>query len=237
MLGRVGVGADEGEEGVGGVGGGGPDFLAVDDEVVAVADGAGGERGEVGAGAGFGVALRPGDFAGEDRGQVLAFLLVGAVHDQGGAEHGDAGAADGGGAGFGHFLAEDELLHGGESAAADFGGPVGRDPAALGEGGVPVDGGAALGLVGGFAVVFPGAFGHRAAGGEVAVAGGQARADQVADLAAECGLVGVVGPVHGRLPSGGLAGRSRVARGIRREASGSPAGGGRRCRGGRRRAR
>ena len=100
------------------------------------------------------------------------------MDDQGGSEHVDAGAADGGGAGFGDLLVEDELLHGGKSAAAVLGGPVGGDPVSLGEGGVPVDGGLEGGGIVGFAVVLPGAFGHGAAGGEVAVALGEAVGDQ-----------------------------------------------------------
>ena len=86
-LGASRVGAYEGEDGVGGVGGGGPDLLAVEDEVVAVADGAGLEGGEVGAGAGLGVALGPGGFAGEDGRQVLAALLLAAVEDERWAQH------------------------------------------------------------------------------------------------------------------------------------------------------
>ena len=100
----------------------------------------------------------------------MLFLLVGAVDDQGGAEHVDAGAADGGRAGLGDLLVEDELLHRGESAAAVLGWPMRSDPVTLGEGGVPVDGGCEGGWVVGLAVVFPGAFGHGAPGGEVAVA-------------------------------------------------------------------
>ena len=66
VLRRVRVRAGEHEHPVGEVGAGGPDLLAVDDVVVAVADGAGLEAGEVAAGAGLAEALAPRDLAAED---------------------------------------------------------------------------------------------------------------------------------------------------------------------------
>jgi len=68
---------------------GGPDLLAVDDKVVALAVGAGFETGEVGTGVGLGIALGPVVIAGEDARQVLLLLGSAAVFHQGRAELGD----------------------------------------------------------------------------------------------------------------------------------------------------
>ena len=78
-LGRLGVGAHEQEAPLGGVGVRRPDLLAVHDVAVAVANGAGAQRGEVGAGVGLGEALAPVDLAGDDRRQVQRLLLGRAV--------------------------------------------------------------------------------------------------------------------------------------------------------------
>ena len=56
-----------------------PHLLPVDDPLVAVADAAGGESGEVGTGARFGEQLAPDLLAGEQRAQV-ALLLLGVPH-------------------------------------------------------------------------------------------------------------------------------------------------------------
>ena len=86
VLGGVGVGAGEEVDVVGVVGAGGPDLLAVDDEVVAVLLGAGLERGEVGSGVGLGEALTPAALAAGDAADMLALLGLGAVDDERGAE-------------------------------------------------------------------------------------------------------------------------------------------------------
>ena len=196
MLGRIGIGADQRKHRVGSVRGRGPDLLSVDDEIVAVAHGARGQRGEIGAGARLAVALRPGDFTVEDRRQVLFLLLVRAVDDQGRSEHVNAGAADRRRAGLGELLIEDELLHRREAAAAVLGRPVRRDPMPRGEGRMPVDRGRQRGRIIGLAVVLPGPFGHCAAGGEIAIALRQALIDHCRHFAAEGRLFGCISPVQ-----------------------------------------
>ena len=56
-----------------------PQLLSVDDPVVAVADGARAERGEVGAGFRLAVAQRKGSLAAVDGGQPFVLLLPGAM--------------------------------------------------------------------------------------------------------------------------------------------------------------
>ena len=93
--------------------------MAVDQEMVALKHGAGLQTGEVGAGAGFGVALAPADFALDDGGQVFLFLHLGAVFNEHGGEHGLAHALEGGAAAERvHFLGEDFGLFQREAAAA-----------------------------------------------------------------------------------------------------------------------
>ena len=134
VLRDVGVGAGEAEHVLGHVGERGPDLLAVDDVVVAVADGAGLEGGEVGAGLGLGEALAPHVFAGEDAGDVLLLLLVGAVHEDGGPEDRDAEPADEDGRrgrACGRLHVVDELLHDGHLGAAVLLRPAQGDVAGL----------------------------------------------------------------------------------------------------------
>ena len=76
VLGRLGVGAGDEHPPLGEVGEGGPHLLAVDDPLVAVAHGLGGEAGDVGAGARLGEQLAPHLLAGEQRTQVALLLLV-----------------------------------------------------------------------------------------------------------------------------------------------------------------
>ena len=178
MLGRVGIGADEREHGVGGVRRRSPDLLTVDDEVITVPNSASRQRGEVRSGAGLAIALRPGDVAVEDRREVLLLLLVRAVDDQRRTKHVDTGAANGRRAGLRNLLIEDELLHRGETATAVFRRPVRRDPMMLGECGMPVDGGPVLNRVAGLAVVLPGPLGHRASSSQLAVSRRQPVCDQ-----------------------------------------------------------
>ena len=67
------VGAHQAEAPVGVLRAGGPDLLAVDQPVVALVLALGLQAGEVGAGAGLGVALAPAQLAADDRRQVLGF--------------------------------------------------------------------------------------------------------------------------------------------------------------------
>ena len=82
MFGRLRIGAACEPHVVGGVGTGGEDLVAVDHELFAVEDGAGLERGEVGAGLGLGVADREDDVAGENARQEAFLLFLGAVLHQ-----------------------------------------------------------------------------------------------------------------------------------------------------------
>ena len=75
---RAGFGADQREDLVAVHGVGGPHLLPVDDEVVAVADAPGGERGEVGPRAGLGEALAPDHLVAQQRSDDLLLLRVGA---------------------------------------------------------------------------------------------------------------------------------------------------------------
>ena len=86
-FGCVGVGAGDEHPPLGEVGEGGPHLLAVDDPLVAVAHGPGGEAGDVGAGARLAEELAPDLLAGEERAEVALLLLVGAVGDDGRRAH------------------------------------------------------------------------------------------------------------------------------------------------------
>jgi hypothetical protein len=116
---RLGVGAGEDEDHVGFVGAAGPDFLAIEDVIVAVAFGTKGKVGQVRAGVGLGIALAPELFRGGDLGQVALLLLVVAVFDHHGADHVDAHVGAGRALAAG-LLAEDHLL--GERPAGAAGG-------------------------------------------------------------------------------------------------------------------
>ena len=73
-LARRRIGAHETENPIGLVGVARPDFLAVDDEMIASVLGARCERGEIGSGVRLGITLAPADFAAHDRRQK--FLLL-----------------------------------------------------------------------------------------------------------------------------------------------------------------
>ena len=105
VLRHVPVRACEQEAVVGVVGAGGPHLLAVDDPVVAVAVGAGGCAGEVGAAAGLAEELAPGVFAGEDAAQESCLVGIAAVFEQGGrGQEPNAGLGDADGVQSGEFL-------------------------------------------------------------------------------------------------------------------------------------
>jgi hypothetical protein len=115
------------------VGAGGPDLLAVENVVVAVADGLRLDSREVGAGGGLGVEGAPGVLEVGDLGDELVLLLLGAVEHEGGADPGDAHVEADGGGGVGHLLVVDDLLHDAGFHAAVVLRPGGREPAALGK--------------------------------------------------------------------------------------------------------
>ena len=183
VFGRVGIGAGEQDHPVALVGAGGPDLRAVDHVVVAVADGARLQAGEVGAGAGLAEALAPALLAAQDAGQVALLLLVGAVEQDGGAGPAQANAAEARRARLGQLLVEDELLHHGEAAAAILRGPVRRDPGAGAHGVAPALPGGARGS--GRAGIEGGA-----EGGAAAQRVGQFAVDEAADVVAEGGVPG-----------------------------------------------
>src|SRR5690606_22559070 len=108
-------------------------LLAVDDEVVAIADGAGLEARKVGAGARLAITLAPDVFAAGDARQVALLLVFVAVDDERGADHAAAEAAR---AGIGctvvaELLVEDHLLIDGGAESAILLRPRRRNPAAL----------------------------------------------------------------------------------------------------------
>ena len=100
------------EESVGVMGAAGPDFLPGNHEVVPVLDGPGLEGCEIGAGARLAESLAPVDPALGDGRQVLALLLLRAVHHQRRSEHADAEGVFARGPVVGHLLVEDELGNG-----------------------------------------------------------------------------------------------------------------------------
>ena len=108
MLGALSLGAHKAEDHVGILGGGGPDFLAVDDEIMAVFHGAGLQRGQIGAGAGLGIALTPDNFAAQGGRNILALLFLAADLEQCWHQHRNALPRQAGRrAGTGEFLRDD----------------------------------------------------------------------------------------------------------------------------------
>ncbi len=130
MAGVRGSGAGGEPDVVGVVTAGGEDLLAVDHILVAVTDSGGAQRREVGAGFGLGVTDGEVDLTGEDRGQELLLLLVGAVHLQGRADglQRDTGQRHVGADG---LVGEDLLFDVAETVTAEFDGPADAQPAVL----------------------------------------------------------------------------------------------------------
>src|SRR5581483_7816688 len=99
-----------------------PDLLPVDDPLVAVPDGPGGEPGQVGAGTGLGEQLAPDLLPGEQGPEEPGALLGGAVDGdgRGGHAHADdvAGGVGGGSPGLGQGLVDDALQPRGEPEPA-----------------------------------------------------------------------------------------------------------------------
>src|SRR5262249_45003621 len=108
VLRGVGLGTDETENHVGVMRRGRPDLLAVDDEVVAVLDRRGAERGQVRARLWLRIALAPDDLAAQRRGDPAALLLFGAELEQRRRQHRDALVRQAGWqAGVGELLGDD----------------------------------------------------------------------------------------------------------------------------------
>ncbi len=136
---RTGIGADQGEDLVAVHGVGGPHLLAVDDEVVPVADAAGGQRREVGPGAGLGEALAPDHLVAQHRPDDLLLLGVGADRHHRGREEREAERVDGARrVGQHHLLVVDRLHAGGAAAAAVLDGPLDAREPGVGLGALPV---------------------------------------------------------------------------------------------------
>src|SRR5690606_5362732 len=117
------------------MGQGSPDLLAVDAPLaIGALLRAGAHVGQVGTGAGFGVALAPEFGAGADTRQVTLLLLFAAEGDQGRAGQAFADVTDTARAtGTGVFFEKDHLLFDGGAAAAIFLGPADAGPAACGQ--------------------------------------------------------------------------------------------------------
>ncbi len=188
MLRLVGIGAHQQKAPVGEMRARGPHLLAVDEEMVALVDGAGAQTGEIGAGARLGIALAPDLVAGQDFRQIALLLFLGAPMDQRRAQqaHADRAGQDRR-AGAEILLVEDDLLHEAGAAPAIFLRPGDADPA------------------GGVHFLLPGAaaFQRLAIGRDALVLRvldlevvGQVRVEPGAQLAAEGGVFRGVGEVH-----------------------------------------
>ena len=129
--------AHQAEDPVGMVGERGPDLLAVDDIVPAVAHRAGPERGEVRPGARFGIALAPDALAGEDLRQVLGLLRFGPEGHQHRPHHAEPEAGKPGRARQPGLLVEDVALHRRPAGAPVLLRPGRRNPAAFVKRAVP----------------------------------------------------------------------------------------------------
>ena len=126
------IGAREQDHVVGGFRLAGPDLLAVDDELVTLEPGGGGERCEVGARLGLREALAPHDLPAQDAGQELLLLLLGAPRQERRADedlaqrrHPHRGVR------LREFLGEHDRLHRRQAASAVLARPLRADPAVL----------------------------------------------------------------------------------------------------------
>ena len=132
VLGDVGVRPDERQQHVGVVGAGGPDLLPVDDEVVAVGNGPGGEAGQVAAGTGLAHAQCSGDLGTQDRDGVVPPLPVVAEFDDRRCDDAEAlwveAAAD---VSPSQFLEVHHLLGEAGVASPELGRVAGNQPAAV----------------------------------------------------------------------------------------------------------
>ena len=119
VLGRLWVGAAEQNAPVCAMRIGGPQFLTVNDEVVAVFDPSRRERGYVRAGVGFGIALAPDLLGRKNPRHVAFFLLSRAPPNERGSDHPDPDGIDElGFAGARQLAVVKELLRQGGAASA-----------------------------------------------------------------------------------------------------------------------
>ncbi|MOA03089.1 hypothetical protein D3C78_1225730 [compost metagenome] len=133
MLGHRGIAAGDDHAKIGYLGPGGPDFLAIEDPVVAIAHRAQAHTGQVGAGGRLGEKLAP-DFVAAQAGTQVALLLLGAAEAaQNRQRHAQADLEiDIGQAVVGFFLLVDHLLHGRAANAAELPRPGDLGKPALG---------------------------------------------------------------------------------------------------------
>ena len=130
LLFDVWIRAHQAEDPVALVSGGGPDFAAIDEEVVAPVLGLALQAGKVGAGAGFGIALGPAGLTVDDGADVLVFLLFITVFEDGRSQHPDANAVKRcAGLDALHLFFDDSALTGVQPAAAVMLWPLGYYPA------------------------------------------------------------------------------------------------------------
>ena len=133
LLLSFGVGTHQTEDPVGVLAQRGPGFLTVDDVVIAIAHGAGLQRGQVGTGARLGVTLTPPVGAVEDARQVGGFLFFGAELDDYRSNHVDAERHQTRCAGSGGLFVKDVLFDRAPGGATVLYRPARRVPAALGQ--------------------------------------------------------------------------------------------------------
>ena len=108
----------------------GPDLMPVHQEMVALQHRPGAQAGKVGSGFRFRIALAPADFAPHDRRDMGLPLLLGAVFQQDGTQHGKTHAAQRDAtAEVLHFFFQDQRFFAGQAAAAVALRPCWRRPA------------------------------------------------------------------------------------------------------------
>ena len=125
---------------IGEVTGRGPDLLPVEHPLVAVEFGPQSDVAEIGAGVRLGVPLTPCVVTGEQTGQEVLLLLVGAPHEERVAEHLDAECVvrpTGRDARPRELLGEDDLLGGAQAATAVLDRPAGSQEVRFVEGVAP----------------------------------------------------------------------------------------------------
>src|SRR5207248_839386 len=132
VLGHIGIGAGDENSVVRVMGPRCPDFLAVDDPVIAVALGAGAQARDVGAAGRLGKQLAPDLLAGGDLRQVTSFVSFAAIGHHGRPAHAFADLERTGELGIDALLLlPDHAFHRTRAASAIFLWPVQANPAAL----------------------------------------------------------------------------------------------------------
>ena len=210
-----GRGAHQAEDHVGVLGQGGPDLRPVDHVMAAVAHCSRGERGEVGAGVGFGIALAPPVAAAQVAGQVAALLRRRAEGDDDRSHQLGAERIDARREAPHQLVLEDVAADRAPAGAAVLGRPGRRRPALGVENSVPGDD---L-LLGGAEALL-----DLAPDG-----GGQVVADEGADLFSECLVCGTEVEVHGGFLVGAGAGVLYSGRRLRNAVGRGGGTGGGRC--------